>query len=171
MKANQLNGKMFIIASLMLGAIITAHVVQEQRITCVYNREVYPMPDSLAEKAKLIIYVDSIECSKCRISRFVQYSDYYRLSDEIQSFVPFLLLSLKEGESLSIQEHLLDIELPFPVFLDDNNMFMKLNPSIPKDIILHAFLTDATGAVLVAGDPAANEHLRRLYYREINEKL
>lgn len=40
MKANQMNGKMFIIASLMLGAIITAHVVQEQRINHLLNANI-----------------------------------------------------------------------------------------------------------------------------------
>ena len=48
-------------------------IVLPEKITCVYNGEVYPMPDSLREKPKLIIYIDSTECTTCRISHFGEY--------------------------------------------------------------------------------------------------
>ena len=142
-------------------------IVLPEKITCVYNGEVYPMPDSLREKAKMIVYVDSTDCSKCRISRFVQYVDFFRLSDEVSFFVPILLLSVSSENRPDIQEHILDIALPFPVYIDDRNTFLTLNTSIPHDELFYSMLTGLNGEVLLVGDPSINESLKQLYFREI----
>lgn len=61
-------------------------------VLCVYEGVVSSMPDSLRSKTRFIVFVDSTECSRCRISRFARYIDLFRLSDETRAFIPILLV-------------------------------------------------------------------------------
>ena len=87
--------------------LMRSAVTLPDNISCVHEGEIFPMPDSLRSKTKFIVFVDSTECSKCRISRFVRYGDMFRLSAETRAFVPIFLLSTAKAEQQEIIEHLL----------------------------------------------------------------
>ena len=55
-------------------------VVLPEKVTCVQNGEVFPMPEELRSCPKLIVFVDSTECSKCRIDNFIRYESLFELS-------------------------------------------------------------------------------------------
>lgn len=83
-------------------------IVLPENISCVYNGEVYPMPDSLREKPKLIVYIDSAECTTCRISRLGRYKETKNLLD-------------KEGISLVVLlENTLLATIPLERYLQDH---------------------------------------------------
>ena len=147
----------------LMGATITL----PDRILCVYEGESYPMPDSLRWKTRFIVFVDSTECSKCRITRFAKYVDMFRLSDETRAFVPILLVSTSQHEQQEIIEHLQQIELPFPVYLDENHSFANDNPLVMADSRFSAVTVDEDGRVLLVGDPAGNEKYMAMFRREI----
>ena len=48
-------------------------IVLPEKVTCVQNGEVFPMPEELRSRPKLIVFVDSTECSKCRVNNFIRY--------------------------------------------------------------------------------------------------
>ena len=145
-------------------------VILPERVACVQDGEVFPMPDSLRTKTKFIVFVDSTECGKCRISRFVRYSRMFQLSAETQAFVPILLLSTTRSEQQEIIEHLQQIELPFPVYLDLDHTYAHDNPAVMVDSRFHAVTVDGNGRVLLPGDPVKNGNLIELFRREIIDK-
>ena len=51
-----------------LKGLLGSTIALPEKISCVYNGGVYPMPDSLRDMAKLIVYIDSTRCSTCEIS-------------------------------------------------------------------------------------------------------
>ena len=63
-----------------LKELMGSTIVLPERITCIDNGETYPMADSLRDRAKLIVYIDSSECTTCRISHIGQYHELFQLS-------------------------------------------------------------------------------------------
>ncbi len=150
--------------------LMKSTVVFPERVACVQDGEVFPMPDSLRTKTKFIVFVDSTECSKCRISRFVRYGDMFRLSAETRAFVPILLLSTARSEQAEIIEHLQQIELPFPVYLDLDHTFAHDNPLVLSHPRFYAMTVDGAGKVLLPLDPVGNKRLMKMFHREIIDK-
>ena len=147
-----------------LKELMGSTIVLPERITCVKGGEVYPMPDSLRGKAKLLVYVDSTECSKCRISRFVRYEPFFKEAERSGKFEVMLLLSVKESEYAEIIEHLELLENPFPVYVDEDHAFLSQNPELPGDSRFHGMFLQADGRPLLFGDPMANEETEKLYF-------
>ena len=152
-----------------LKELMSSTIVLPEKISCVYNGEVFPMPDSLRDKAKLFVYIDSTECSKCRISRFIQYDPFFAEAEASSKYEVMLLLSFKEGESEEIIEFLTLLELPFPVFIDIEHLFSHLNPLLPSDYRFHSMLLDRRGRPLFFGDPVSNDKARDLFYNRLSE--
>lgn len=150
--------------------LMRSTVVLPENIFCVHEGEIFPMPDSLRSKTKFIVFVDSTDCSKCRISRFVRYGDIFRLSAETRAFVPILLLSTTKAEQQEIIEHLQQIELPFPVYLDMDHAFARANPLLESDWCMRSVSVDGSGKVLLPGNPVENRKLMDLFRREIIDK-
>ena len=150
-----------------LRELMNSSVTLPKNVTRVYGGCVSSMPDSILYKKRFIVFVDSTECSKCRISQFVRYSDLFRLSTETQAFAPILLLSTSNTEQQEIIEHLLQIELPFPVYLDIDHTFAHDNPRLMVDQRFHSVVTDEGGRVLMVGDLAQSERLMAYFSQNI----
>lgn len=153
-----------------LRELMDSSIMLPTNALCVYEGEVSSMPDSLRGKTKFIVFVDSTECSRCRISRFARYIDLFRLSDETQAFFPVLLVSTPVLEQEEIIEHLLQIELPFPVYLDVEHSFAKKNPLMLTNDRFYAVTVDGDGRILLVGDPSGNEkHMAMWRQRIVDE--
>ena len=145
-------------------------IVLPDSIICVNNGAEYPIPDSLRTKAKLIIYLDSTQCASCRISHLELYHHLYHLSGELGSFEVLMLLSNIDLYGVPIARYVSDLELEHPVYVDVENKFLALNPSVPADEIrLHSFLTDDAGSPICVGDPSVSEKMLQLFMGAVNK--
>ena len=133
-------------------------IVLPEKITCVQNGEVFQMPEELREKSKLFVFIDSSECSMCNVSRLSRYQVVYDISKATESFEMFFLLSIKKSRVSSIVEELVYMELPCPVYIDEDNLFHTMNPLITNDSRFHTFLC-VDGIVKLIGDPTINPNL------------
>jgi len=125
---------------------------------------VNPLRDSIP---KLIIYVDSTQCSSCRVSHLSEYIPLY--DDALRSgrYTLAIILSPPVSEYGHIA-HLLELyKYPFPVYLDKDHSFRKENGFIPDDIRFHAFLTDRSRRPVLVGDPVRSDRLRNLFEQEL----
>ena len=154
-----------------LKELMGSTIVLPEKISCAYNGEVYPMPDSLREKAKLIIYIDSSECTTCRISHFWEYQDIFKLSAQLRSFEVMLLMCDTEFESIPLTRYLSDQKLIHPVYVDTDKVFLKDNPVIPPDERMHSLLVDGTGRPLFVGDPSRSEQMLAVFKIALQEKI
>lgn len=148
-----------------LKELMGSTIVLPEKISCVRDGEMYPMPDSVRQKAKLLVYVDSTECSKCRISRFVRYEPFFKESERDGKFEVVLLLSIKASEYAETVEYLELLENPFPVYIDEEHAFLGRNPVLPADSRLHGMFLQADGRPVLFGDPAAGEKIEELYFK------
>lgn len=153
-----------------LKELMGSTIVLPEKIECVYNGEVFPMPDSLRGKAKLIIYLDSTECASCRISHLETYHQLFHYSEESGLFEVVVLLSNIDLYGIPVSKYVSDQALEHPVYVDVENRFPALNPSIPADEPrLHAFLIDNTGIPKCAGDPTGSERMLQVFIEAVNK--
>lgn len=111
---------------------------------------------------KMIVFIDSTECSSCRLSKLMVYDSVERLSEESGSFRFVVLLSTKKSEAAKVRDLLLHSEIRFPVYLDTEHDFRRLNPSIPDDVRFHSFFLDGSGHPVFIGNPSGSARMMLL---------
>lgn len=153
-----------------LKELMSSTIVLPEKITCVYNGEVFPMPDSLRDKPKLIVYIDSTECTTCRISHFWEYQDMFDLSAQTEAFEVMLLLCNTEFELIPLPRYLSDQNLIYPVYVDTDKVFLKEKPFIPADTRMHSLLVDGTGRPMFVGDPSRSRLMMETFMSALKEK-
>lgn len=144
---------------MQLKELMSATIVLPERISMVYDGVISSMPDSLRSVPKLIVYIDSSECTTCRISRIGMYQGVIRLSEEKGTFEVILLFSNVNLNGIAVTRYLSDMEISLPVYVDDENAFFELNPFIPEDRRMHSFLVDENGTPLCVGDPTSSREM------------
>jgi len=150
--------------------IMESRIVLPQEVSVAFGGEVYPMPDSVKHKPKMIVYVDSTECTMCRISKFeAYYGPLYAQSKETGAFELVLLIRSGEIEGIPIARVISDFEFGIPVYVDERNSFLKDNPTIPpSDSRLHSLFVDGEGKPVFVGDPALNGRVREMFEDKLN---
>lgn len=152
----------------MLRKMMGSTVVLPEKVLCVQNGEVFPMPEELRSKPKLIVFVDSTECSTCRIDNFIRYGSLFDKSRETGLFSIMLLLTVKSAKYHDIEKHLVLSKFPYPIYLDIENCFRKDNPFIPDNTSMHALSVDSNNRVLLIGDPIYNESIMEMFQHIYN---
>lgn len=113
----------------------------------------------------MVVYYDSTECNTCLIEHLYEYE---RLQNDLGLKCQLILIlsPAKDKESLVI--HMLSmLNYDFKILLDNNNLFLKSNPVIPKDSRYHAFLIDKGGKPKVIGDPVVYPSLMKLIKKQL----
>ncbi len=122
------------------------------------------------ERPAMIVFVDSTECSKCKIDKIIQYKSLCELAEESRIFDVFFLFATRKRDYLEIVEHLKMIQLPYPIYLDVNNVFMSDNPFIPLDDCFHTFFVDESLLIKLVGDPIRNESIMSIFKNIISNQ-
>lgn len=130
----------------------------------IYHNKIFKWADlSDMEALKLIIYYDSTECATCRVFHLKELDSLYRYAESDGRFSVMTIFSPDNKDIETIRLNLLDQNITFPVYIDLNKSFAKLNTSIPNDIKFHCFLINERGIPLFVGNPIANEHLKEVF--------
>lgn len=142
-----------------LKELMASTIVLPEKVLCVYNNEAYPIPDSLRSRPRLIVYIDSTECSTCQISHFWEYQDVFDLSSQTGLFDVMILMWDTDIESIPLERYLCDQNLAIPVYVDKSRRFLSDNPVIPDDARMHCLLVDGNGRPKFVGNPCASGHM------------
>ena len=152
-----------------LKELMGSTIVLPDRITCVYNGEVFQMPDSLRKKAKLIVFVDSSECHACKLSQLSRYDRLSQLADATKKFEFLFMLGNTHFGRITLVQYLSDLDLSFPVYVDEACVFLGNNSIIPSESIFHSFFLNSDDKILFVGDPILNERVMSLLERTLAE--
>lgn len=151
----------------LLKKMIGSTVVIPEKVTCIQEGNAFPMPEDLRTMPKLIVFVDSTECSKCRIDKLIHYSELFTLSEETDAFKVMILLSTPKQEYSEIYEHLLYSESRYPIYMDDDHAFRRINPSIPDKLTFHTVTVNENNEIILVGDPVYNEIIMDLFNKSL----
>jgi len=123
--------------------------------------EMKPLP-------KLVVFVDSTECSSCRIKDLYKYTNLYTSSGMYKTFSLVILFSPKKSTEASLRRYIENMSFTFPVSIDAGRSFLSDNPNIPRRKEFHTFLTDKNNIPVFVGDPLLNDDMSALFYKTIN---
>ena len=120
---------------------------------------------------RLVVYTDSIQCNSCALTALFNWDE---LVDTIQSCykecrVCFVFTPPVE-ERIPLTTRLLDSGFLHPVYVDRKGLFPRENPHIPANPMMHAFLTDSAGKVVLVGNPFNNKRIMRMVLDYLNEE-
>ena len=127
----------------------------ENRDTCVSDKQCYSY--------KMIIYMDSMECSPCRISDLYQWNDFIDNKSPKTKF--YFIFSIKKEDIVNSYLALSDADFHYYVYFDTCQAFEKNNKIIPPKRQYHTFLTNAKNEIIMVGNPVENSDIKDLFYK------
>lgn len=133
-----------------------------ENIIMVENKICKPIDVSRLNSLKLIVYVDSLTCSSCRINRFAEMLPIYELAENEGTFSVMAIFSPKSDKLDMVKRQLMLLEFPYPIYIDISREFV-INNFIPEDNRFHCFLIDNLGQVQFVGNPTASEQLKSIF--------
>lgn len=128
--------------------------------------------DIMKSKLKLIIYFDSINCTSCYISKLIYWKPFIEYSCSLRDELSLVfVLFPPNSEKETIKFKLMSYPIDYPVLIDKNGDFEKLNPHLPKNKAMHTFLLDENNKVILVGNPLYNKEIEKLFYKITQEQL
>lgn len=124
--------------------------------------------EEVAPTYRQVIFVDSLECSFCRIQKTLRYKDLFDESINDGKFDLVVILTPKKEDVETLRDFLLAHDFDLPYYLDTDGQFIALNPCIPKDTRFHIFLLDPSGVPVFVGDPLKGNKAYRQFEKIIS---
>lgn len=143
-------------------------IVIPDDLECICSRRIENINTEDLKPARFIVYYDSLGCSSCRISHL---TDLFPLLDmaDTSDFSVLTIFSPRQEELEEVRLKLMVADYDFPVYVDVNGSFSKLNGGIPTDVRFHEFLLDEMGKPFFVGNPTSNEQLSELFTRVLSK--
>lgn len=117
---------------------------------------------------KMIVYVDSSECTPCSMSKLRFWNPIIETARKKKIRVEYIfIVAPKPSEMEDINLELSITDLQSSIYLDTAYVFRKSNPSIPAEKKYHSFLLDKNNKIVFVGSPVENEQLKRIYNKTI----
>lgn len=119
-------------------------------------------------KHKLLIYVDSIGCTPCKLKLEAWEFLIKELNSASGGNVSYMFY-FADKNPREIEVMLRDEYFDFPVVVDEENNLNKLN-NFSDNENFHYFLLDKKNRVKIVGNPIYNTKIRELYFSEIQKE-
>jgi len=133
----------------------------------IYNEQVQPDMSLLSRQLKMIVYVNQEGCQDCRLRSLLPLYMFMLENEYREYFSVIFILNTVEMEDA--EETLKDMRFNRTVFFDLDGSFERLNPHLPANDQLHIFLLNKENKVVMVGNPAINEKLKKLYLSELKK--
>ena len=117
---------------------------------------------------KLVVYMDSISCMSCGLKTMHEWDVYVELSDSLEGVFDILfIVSPKHNELGLVKIKVLSENFKYPVFIDDKNIFSKINPCIPSEEQFHVILLDKDNRIILVGNPLKSNKIHNLLIKSM----
>ena len=101
------------------------------------------------------------------MSKLWAYLEVMSLAEAKGAGVVLLLFNM-DLDGVSLTRYLADLEMGFPVYIDDCNVFLEENPAITRNPRMHTLLISRTGHPVFVGDPTLSPKLAQLFNEALN---
>ncbi|MFR7821802.1 MAG: hypothetical protein ACLU30_00215 [Odoribacter splanchnicus] len=118
----------------------------------------------LLKPIKILVYVDSIGCTACKLNFY----DWYQKINSLGKITDLAFLFYVNTKNFKILTNAIKTEgFNYPVFYDTHNILAKTN-HFPKNSRFNTFLLDKENKVVLIGDPLGREKMWELYIQTID---
>lgn len=153
--------------------------MQSMRVKIPIDNLDYWTSDSLEDpiiyeraRLKLVVYVDSTECSMCYISKLFFWNEILKLEKKHKkNFSIFFIVEPSQKSRKNILESLKRDKLIHPIYIDTLGIFAHSNPNIPKEVMYHTFLVDENDSIIFVGNPLNNKKTKDVLMQRIDNTL
>lgn len=135
------------------------------------KRNIRTYSENKNENYKFIIYHDSLQCSSCELKRLTIWNSIISKTEAfgINMDYYFIFSPLKGSED-KFKSNYLDSRLLYPIYIDTEYKFSKVNPFILKKNRYHCFVLDKGNRIVFIGNPTKIMDMENKYL-EFIEKL
>ena len=123
-----------------------------------------------SEGYKMVVYTDSTECSSCAIGHLYVWEP---ILDSLMTFPEYnetvFIFAPSKTDCSKVEKELRYSDFKYPVYLDTCNVFAELN-NIPINRLMHTFLIDKEGRVVLVGNPLSNSKIQELLFKVLNSE-
>lgn len=147
--------------------------IPSDKMVCVLNKEKLTKEFVNDEYSlKLVVYVDSVVCSSCRLKEMYKWDDFLSKLESVSSQIKvFFIFATSYDNIRKLKISAKTLPNSFPIYMDTTNIFLRMNPHIPHNPMFHTFLLDENNNVLLVGNPLENEKIEKLFWQILEEKL
>lgn len=138
-----------------------------EKMVCRYGNRDTVISDKRNYDYKMVVYMDTAECSPCRISDLFLWNDYIDKKSAKTKY--YFIFSIKKEDMANSYLALADAEFHDCVYFDTCQVFEKCNKQIPQERLYHTFLLDAKNRIVMVGNPIENSELRKIFYKITKE--
>ena len=142
-------------------------IVLPASMTVVNGKEVKVADLSTLHDNRMIMFVDSMSCSSCRIGHFTDALPLYELSDSLKNFSVMAIFSPEQSKLVDVEMQLKLLDFPYPIYIDTKREFAMMN-DIPADKRFHDFMISKDGRVKYVGNPLNGEQLMLVFKNTLN---
>lgn len=124
--------------------------------------------------SKLVIYLDSVSCSPCVISRLNELERFFDISEVSGgAFIPVFIFTLSEKYDLAaITKSLSYNKVKYPIiYVDSGREFLSNNKFIPIEQKYHCFLVDKDDKIVLVGNPISSDSIWNKYITTIEQMI
>lgn len=120
---------------------------------------------------KLIVYLDSTECSSCAFNSMYIWEKLLIYSKTSKNKLDIIFIAApKEEDTTHVVNSIISNNDDCPIYLDKHHDFSKTNSFIPKDNKFHTFLLDKNNKIIMIGNPTKSDKLFQLLHKKITEQ-
>lgn len=83
----------------------------------------------------------------------------------------YFIFYSKSAKTNGLMNILKNCSLDYPILIDKNGDFERLNPHLPKNKAMYTFLLDENNNVILVGNPLYNKEIEKIFYKITQEKL
>lgn len=151
----------------MLVSLLGREITIPDSIVClIQDKEIdYDMGDA---DFKIITYIDSADCTTCRMKLPEWDKTINRFMADGDADVSFLMIvTPKQNADDDVRDITRRLFFRHPVAVDAEGKFVKAN-NLPEAAMYHTLLLDADNRIVAVGNPALNPKIREVYSRIIN---
>lgn len=131
-----------------------------------------PIKDKSNSTYRMVVYVDSTECSTCALSKLRFWNPLIKEARDKKIDIDYIFILAPRIESMDdINMELGITDLQSSIYLDTAYVFKKNNPTIPSENKYHSFLLNNKDKVIFVGSPIDNKNIKNVYYQALYYKL
>ena len=153
--------------------LLNQHISYPTSMQC-FEGEKFKYLNLQENHTKIVIWYDSTECGECRIHNLPTFKNFENYCQNLTCGPDLVFLFSPSHKMISqtLDEASISTKLhDYPIYIDTANQFYKLNPHIPANNLMHSFLLDSEGKVVLVGNPIQNQAMFDLYKKTIEEMM
>lgn len=126
-----------------------------------------------SDALKWIVYLDSANCSSCSLrSLYIWHNFLDKIEKYREDIGVFFIVHPSVTEDVgSLYLTAKGLHFPVPIYLDTLNCFIKDNPHIPSNPLMHTFLLDENNRVILVGNPMQRPRIEDLFWSMVKKVL